>query len=155
MWLRASVSALHVLALGVGLGAVCVRGLRLRDLRRAPGDATPLRGLFTADSLWGLAAALWIVTGLLRAFAGLEKPSWFYLRNSFFWVKLGLFAAVFALEVLPMVTFIAWRRARAKGAAPWTTAPIARLVRLNDVQVALVVLIPFAAALMARGAWLF
>jgi uncharacterized membrane protein len=29
------------------------------------------------------------------------------------------------------------------------------LVRLNDLEVAIVVLIPFAAALMARGAWMF
>jgi len=28
-------------------------------------------------------------------------------------------------------------------------------VRINDVELALVVLIPFAAALMSRGAWLF
>jgi len=51
--------------------------------------------------------------------------------------------------------FVAWRRARATGATPWATAPIARLVRGNDIELALVVLIPFAAALMARGAWLF
>ena len=70
-------------------------------------------------------------------------------------MKLGLFATVFALEIVPMLTFIAWRRARAGGAAPWTTAPIGRLVRLNDAELALVVLIPFAAALMARGVWLF
>jgi len=155
MFLRASMAALHFLALGIGLGAVFVRGLRLRDLRRAPADAAPLRGLFAADSLWGVAAALWIVTGLLRAFAGLEKATTFYVRNGFFWVKMALFASVFALEILPMVTFIAWRRARGAGAAPWVTAPIARLVGINDVEIALVVLIPFAAALMARGAWLF
>jgi putative membrane protein len=155
MLLRAAVSALHVLALGIGLGAVFVRGLRLRDLRRAPGDAAPLPGLFAADVLWGAAAGLWIVTGLLRAFAGLEKATAFYVRNGFFWVKLALFAAVFALEIFPMLSFIAWRRARAKGAAPWATAPVARLVQLNDIELGLVLLIPFAAALMARGAWLF
>ena len=155
MLLRAFVASLHFLALGIGLGAVFVRGLRLRALVRAPADAAPLPGLFAADSLWGLAAGLWIVTGLLRAFAGLEKATAFYLRNGFFYVKLGLFAAVFALEIMPMLTFIAWRRARATGATPWATAPIGRLVRVNDIELALVVLIPFAAALMARGAWLF
>jgi putative membrane protein len=155
MLLRAFVASLHFLALGIGLGAVFVRGLRLRDLRRAPAEAAPLRGLFGADSLWGLAAALWIVTGLLRAFAGLEKASDFYLRNGFFYVKMALFAAVFALEIAPMLTFISWRRARAKGATPWTAAPIGRLVRINDLEIALVLLIPFAAALMSRGAWLF
>ena len=155
MLLRATVAALHILALGIGLGAVFVRGLRLRDLRRAPADAAPLRELFAADALWGAAAGLWIVTGLLRAFAGLEKATAFYVRNGFFYVKLGLFAAVFALEIAPMLTFIRWRQARARGAAPWTAAPLARLVRTNDAELVLVLLIPFAAALMARGVWLF
>lgn len=155
MVLRAVVAALHYLALGIGLGAVVVRGVRLRALGRTPTDAAQLPPLFRADSLWGLAAALWLGTGLLRAFAGLEKPTAFYLSNGFFYVKMALFLAVFALEIMPMVTFIAWRAARARGATPWASAPIARLVRLNDVEVGLVVLIPFTAALMARGAWLF
>jgi putative membrane protein len=155
MLLRSLLSYLHVLALGIGLGAVFVRGIRLRDLRRAPADPAPLRGLFGADALWGFAALLWIATGLVRAFAGLEKAAAFYARNGFFYVKLALFAAVFALEILPMLTFIRWRRARAAAAAPWATAPLGRLVRVNDVELALVLLIPFAAALMARGAWLF
>jgi putative membrane protein len=155
MFVRASVAALHYLALGVGLGAVFVRGLRLRDLRRTPADSAPLRELFVADALWGGAAALWIATGLLRAFAGLEKASAFYLRNGFFYVKMGLFATVFAVEIAPMLTFIAWRRARARGDSPWTTAPLGRLIGQNNTELALVLLIPFAAALMARGVWLF
>jgi len=53
------------------------------------------------------------------------------------------------------VTFIRWRAARRKGATPWTTAPLDRLIRFNDVEVGLVVIIVFAATLMARGAWLF
>ena len=36
MILRASLSALHVLALAIGFGAVFAWGRRLRDLRRAP-----------------------------------------------------------------------------------------------------------------------
>ena len=114
MLLRALMAALHFLALGIGLGAVFVRGLRLRDLRRRPADPGPLPELFGADALWGLSAALWIVTGLLRAFAGLEKATAFYVRNGFFYVKLSLFATVFALEIVPMLTFIAWRRARGR-----------------------------------------
>ena len=54
-----------------------------------------------------------------------------------------------------MLTFIAWRRARARGAAPWTAAPIAGWCGMNDAELVLVLLIPFAAALMARGVWLF
>ncbi len=90
MFARASLSALHVLALAVGFGAVFARGRRLRDLRRSPEDAGALGRLFQADSLWGVAALLWIATGLLRAFGRLEKTRDFYLRNGFFWVKMAL-----------------------------------------------------------------
>ena len=44
--------------------------------------------------MWGIAAALWLVTGLLRAFAGLEKGTGFYLASPLFWTKMGLFLLV-------------------------------------------------------------
>jgi putative membrane protein len=40
-----------------------------------------LNDVFTADSFWGIAALLWIVTGLWRAFGGLEKGSDYYLHT--------------------------------------------------------------------------
>lgn len=155
MILRALLSALHVLALAVGFSAVVARGRRLRDLRRSPQDAIALGRLFQADGFWGPAALLWISTGLLRAFGRFEKTPDFYLRNGFFWVKMALFGLVLALELRPMVTFIRWRAARARGGAPVAAANLGLLVALNDAEVALVLLIPFVAALMARGGWLF
>jgi putative membrane protein len=157
MLARASLSALHVLALGIGFGAVFARGRRLRDLRRTPDDAGVVARLLQADGLWGLAALLWIATGLLRVFGGLEKQPGFYLRNGFFWIKMALFALVFALEIRPMLTFARWRKARARGASPALGggAALSGLIAVNDAETAIVVVIPFAAALMARGAWLF
>jgi putative membrane protein len=152
---RILMAGFHYLALGVGLGSVVTRGLRLRDLRRDPADARALAGLLAADSLWGVAAGLWLVTGLVRLLAGLDKATIFYMRNGFFHLKMTLFLLVFALEILPMVTFIKWRAAARRGAVPVAATPLGRLVRINDVEVALVLLLPFVAALMARGAWLF
>jgi putative membrane protein len=139
----------------LGFGAVFARGRRLRDLGRSPEDARALGRLFQADSLWGLAALLWIATGLLRVFGRLEKTPDFYLRNGFFWVKMALFGLILALEILPMLTFIRWRAARSRGSAPAAGANLTILIALNDAEVAIVLLIPFVAALMARGAWLF
>ncbi len=155
MLLRALISALHVLALAFGFASIFARGRRLRELVRSPDDARALKGLFAADSVWGAAALLWIGTGLVRLFAGLDKTPAFYLRNGFFWVKMGLFLLVFALEILPMVTFVRWRLIRARGGDPLAGAPLGRLIALNDAEVALVLAIPLVAALMARGAWLF
>ena len=151
----ALLSALHLLALALGFGAVFERGRRLRDLRLSPHDSVSLGRLFQADALWGVAALLWIMTGLVRAFGRLEKSPDFYLRNGFFWVKMALFGIVFALEILPMITFIRWRVARSRGGAPAAGAKLALLIALNDAELAIVLLIPFVAALMARGAWLF
>ncbi len=145
-------SALHVLALGIGLGAVFVRGRALRGVVR--GDAHAVGTVLVADNFWGLAAGLWIVTGLARAFGGVEKSADFYLYNGFFWIKMGLFLLVFMLETAPMATFIQWRMVRRKGGSP-DTRKAAWLVRVNDAETVLVVLIPFVAAAMARGLWLF
>jgi len=105
--------------------------------------------------LGGVAAALWLLTGLARAFGHVEKAPEFYLRNGFFWIKMALCVSVVALEIWPMVTFIRWRSAR-RGSRPLSGFDrLSRLVFVDDVESALVVLIPFAAAAMARGLWLF
>jgi putative membrane protein len=75
-------------------------------------------------------------------------------RNGFFRVKLGLFAFVFALEFGPMMTFIRVRAAPKRGTA-LPAFPLDTYRRINTVEAALVMAIVFAAAFMARGAWLF
>ena len=142
----AIVSALHVLALGIGLPSVFFRGRALKG----PLDAEGLRRLFAADNAWGGAAVLWIGTGLLRAFGGLEKGAHFYLHSRLFWAKVALFATILALEAWPMVTFIRWRIQRGRGQAPDTSSAAVFAV-LNHVEMGLVVVIVFVASFMARG----
>jgi putative membrane protein len=145
----ALLSAVHALTLALGLGAVFMRG---RALAGRLDDAGWQR-LLAADNVWGVAAALWIASGLGRVFFGGKEPG-FYWHNGFFWVKLGLFALVFALEVKPMMTFIRVRSAQRRGTAlPRFSVEAYR--RINSIEVVLVVTIVFAAAFMARGAWLF
>ena len=142
----AIVSALHVLALALGLPSVYLRGRALKG----PLDRDGLRRLLAADTVWGIAAALWIATGLFRAFGGLEKGSQFYLQSPLFWTKMALFATVIILEIWPMVTFIRWRGALRRGETPDTSRARA-LYLVNHVEMGLVVLIVFVASFMARG----
>ena len=72
----------------------------------------------------------------------------------FFWIKLTLFAAVFVLELAPMVTFIRVRNARAKRTV-LPRFPLDTYRRINAAELALVITIVFMAAFMARGAWMF
>jgi putative membrane protein len=149
MVISALLSAIHVLTLALGLGAVFIRG---RALAR-PLDDAGWRRLLAADNLWGVAAGLWIASGLGRLFYGGKEPT-FYWHNGFFWVKLALFGLVFALELTPMMTFIRVRSAQKRGTAlPRFSVTAYR--RINQAEVVLVVAIVFVAAFMARGAWLF
>ena len=142
----AIVSALHVLALALGLSSIYLRGRALKGRL----DRDGLTRLFAADNVWGIAAGLWIVTGLLRAFGGLEKGSRFYLQSPLFWIKMALFVFVIILEIRPMVTFIGWRRARGRGHVP-DTSGARTLYLVNHIEMALVVVIVFVASFMARG----
>lgn len=144
--LSAIVSALHLLALAIGLPAVYLRGRALKG----PFDAAGFRRLFAADSLWGIAAGLWLATGLLRAFAGLEKGTAFYLSSRLFWLKMVLFGVIVLLEIAPMLAFIRWRIQLKRGQTPDTSRAHA-LYLVNHIQMALVVLMVFVAAFMARG----
>jgi putative membrane protein len=145
----ALLSAVHVLTLALGLGAVFMRG---RALAR-PFDEVQWQRLLAADNLWGAAAGLWIASGLGRVFFGGKEPS-FYWHNGFFWVKLALFGLVFALELTPMITFIRVRSARRRS-APLPRFSVEAYRRINSAELVLVVAIVFVAAFMARGAWLF
>jgi putative membrane protein len=149
MIVSALLSAVHVLTLALGLGAVFMCG---RALAR-PLDDAGWQQLLAADNAWGAAAGLWIASGLGRVFFGGKEPT-FYWHNGFFWVKLALFGLVFALELTPMMTFIRVRAARRRSTAlPRFSVEAYR--RINSVELVLVVAIVFAAAFMARGAWLF
>ena len=146
MMLRWLIASLHLLALPLGLGAVWARHRALR----AALDAEGLRRVFRADNLWGVAALLWIGTGLLRAFGGLEKGASYYLHDHVFYIKMSLFALILLLEIWPMATLIRWRIALGRGGSIDTTPALA-LARISRIQAGLIVLIVFAATALARG----
>src|SRR2546428_4445481 len=129
MTIRWLLAAFHLLALGVGLGAVWARGRAFQAQLDVPG----LRRVFYADTWWGVAALIWIGTGLVRAFGGFEKGSFYYLHNHYFWAKMGLLAAILVLEVGPMIALIRWRVAGGRGNVA-RTPPADRLARVRLVQ---------------------
>jgi putative membrane protein len=146
MMLRWTLAALHLLALGIGLGAVWVRARTLRGELDGRGLQRALR----ADAWWGAAALLWISTGLWRLLAGLEKSTGYYLQNHAFHAKMGLLVVILALEIWPVVTLTGWRRAVAAGkAVDLERAPA--IATISVVQTWFVVLMVFAATAMARG----
>jgi len=99
--LRLVLAWLHLLALGVGPAAVWGRARALRAWLRDPADDRAITRVFTADSWWGIAAIVWLVTGLWRLLASTEKSTSYYLGNHVFYGKMIMFATVLAIEFSP------------------------------------------------------
>lgn len=142
-WLLAS---LHLLALGVGMGAIWSRARWLR----APLEPAALRRVFAADAWWGIAALVWISTGLARLLMVTEKPIAYYMNSGAFVTKMALLGLVLALEVWPMATLIRWRIASGRG-VPVATERAGAFATISTVQLLLVIGMVLAATAMARG----
>lgn len=140
-------SVFHLFALALGLSGVFLRGRALRSLKK---DPAAVNEVLRADNLWGVAALLWLGTGLTRAFGPFEKGPGYYLHSGPFLVKMGLFGLVFALELWPMVTFIGWRVRQSRG-IPLDTSRAALFAQTNTIQLLATLAMPFFAAMMARG----
>lgn len=150
--MSAILSAVHIWAFALGLGGVFFRGYFLKLLRSHPeAQALHLKKVFLADNVWGVAALLWLVTGLLRAFAGYEKGTEFYLQSTLFWVKMALFAGIFIMEIYPMWTLIKWRLGKREHGFVVPAQTLSTLIRLNTAETHITLLIPLVAAFMARG----
>jgi putative membrane protein len=144
--LRWILASLHLLAFGIGLGAIWARAMSLSS----PSDAGSVRRALNADAWWGVAALVWLATGVPRVLLGSEKPTSYYLSNHVFWLKMALFGAILVLELGPIVALGRWRRAvRAGQGVDTSSAP--RLATISRVQVGLLLGMLLAATAMARG----
>ena len=146
MILRWLLAALHLVALAVGAGAILNRARAFSS----PLDGPALKRLFAADTLWGVAALLWVSTGLWRLFGETEKTVNFYTGSRAFWLKMAFFVAILALEVWPMLTLLRWRTQVRRG-EPLDTSRAMLFARISHVQLVLVIAMVFAATAMARG----
>ncbi|MGH7752604.1 MAG: DUF2214 family protein [Gemmatimonadales bacterium] len=144
--LRWLFAALHLIALGIGLGSIWARALALRGALNPEG----LKRVFYADNIWAVAGFLWLTTGVARAFLGFEKGADYYLHNYFFLAKVGCFLAIVALEIRPIVALMRWRMRLARGEVI-DTSPGPALARTSMVQAFLVLIMILLATAMARG----
>jgi putative membrane protein len=117
--------------------------------KRLPGAM--LQQLQALDRFYGIAAGLVIVTGVLLVFFGL-KGSAYYAHNPVFWTKMVLFVIVALISIAPTLAFLRLNSRRgADGSVALDDAEFGRIRSLLWAQVAVLVLIPLCAALMANG----
>lgn len=147
--LRITLASLHLLALSLGMMAVVLRGSALRE----PFTPSSLKRALRLDVIWGIAAVLWIVTGLWRVFGGTEKPAAYYMANHWFMAKMGCFVLIVLLETWPMVTLTRARAALRRGEdAAGIVVPVGRRIAvIGHVQATIALVMIFMAVAMARG----
>lgn len=146
MLIRWLLAAIHLLAFGFALASIL---RRTRGLRRCT-STEDLPMIFRADNGWGGSVVVLILTGVARAFGGFEKGADYYLHAPLFHVKMAALVLILVLEIVPMRALVRWRLAVSRGDVPdLTAAP--KYARIGVWQTALLVVMVFAAAGMARG----
>ncbi|CAN7231848.1 DUF2214 family protein [Pseudomonas solani] len=120
-------------------------------LFKLPLDLERARSLIRVDIAYGLSAGLVLATGLARVL-WYGKGTEYYLKNSLFHAKIGLFILVALLSALPTFVFLNWRNALNAGQVPQVSPKTAKLVIMAiRLELLLALVIPLLAALMARG----
>lgn len=137
---------LHYLGLMLSFGALGVEVFHLKPEM----SLTEAKRVAFADIVYGIAAVMILVTGILRVLY-FGKGSQYYLSNPFFHVKMGIFVVVGLLSLYPTVTFIFWFRDFQKNESPKLEAGKAKLLSsLIKAELLGFTLIPLFASIMAR-----
>lgn len=120
-------------------------------LFKTPLDLSRARSLMITDLAYGICAVLVLATGVARVL-WFGKGAAYYMGNSLFHAKVGLFVLVGLLSILPTLEFIKWRSAVKAGQVPEPSARQLRLVTWSiRLELLALLFIPLLAALMARG----
>jgi len=112
------------------------------------------RKLILVDGIYGAAAAIVLVVGLLRVFY-FEKGAAYYFSSHAYLTKFGLFILLAIISAIPTIEFMRWRKAVKAGRAPdIAAAKVLTLRKIIHWEMAGIVFILAAAALMAKGGWM-
>ena len=138
---------LHHLAAFTLVAAIAVEFMLIRmELSLATA-----RRLLITDAVLGASAGLVLIVGLLRVFY-FEKGATYYFSSHAFLTKLAVFVLIAVLSIIPTMEFLSWRKALKAGQVPQPDANKLKLVgRLIHAELAGIVIILLAAAMMARG----
>jgi putative membrane protein len=120
-------------------------------LFRPPLSVAQAQRLRRTDNLYGAAAGVVLVVGMLRV-AFFEKGPGYYWHDAFFLIKLAAFLLAGLISIYPTIVFISWRTGLKAGNAPQVAAGSLRAVRMClMLELTAIVVILLCAPLMARG----
>ena len=132
----------------IALGGILMAELVLYRQDITLGQARLLQRL---DLHYLLAAMLALGSGLARVL-WFEKSTSYYLDNPVFWVKMGVFLIIALLSVIPTVHYLRWSPRLKQGHKPEIADKQFKTIkRYLIVELALLMVMPLLAVLMARG----
>jgi putative membrane protein len=144
---QAIAAYLHFLSIFVLFALLSIEHLQFK----LPLDLARARKLIIVDMAYGLTAGVVLATGVARAI-WFDKGSAYYLSNSLFHAKVGVFVLVALLSILPTFVFLNWRNQLKAGQVPRVSPRQAKLViMVIRLELLLLLIIPLLAVLMARG----
>ena len=104
-----------------------------------------------ADRVYGIAAILLLIFGLLRVFY-FDKGVDYYFSNAFFLIKIGVFVLVGLMSLYPTVIYLRWNAELKQNIAPdLSTRQVHLLRRIIHTELVGILAVLLCAALMARG----
>ncbi len=136
------VNAVHYLGFALMMSALVLE----MNLFKPQVSGAVARKLARADALYGISALAVLATGLLRLFV-YGKPVSYYGHNFLFHIKVTLFLVAILISIFAAIKFIRQRSARDDEKVIYPGV-IGVLIK---VELALLVIIPFLAVMMAHG----
>jgi putative membrane protein len=152
MFLSALMAFIHHLAAFTLVGALVFEVAAFKP----PLTVAQARRIQRADLIFGAAASVLLVVGLLRV-VYFEKGPAYYFTNAFFLTKLTAFIVAGLISIYPTVLFLSWSRALKAGATEGLLTPAVPPEKIRRVRMCLmleltaIVVILFCAPFMARG----
>jgi putative membrane protein len=147
MYASALMAFLHHVAAFSLVGALAVEVV----LFKLPLTAVQARRIQRADQIFGAAATMLLIVGLLRV-VYFEKGAGYYFANGFFLAKFTLFIVAGLISIYPTMLFISWNRDLKQGQVP-TIAPqaVTRARMCIMLELTAILGILLCAPFMARG----
>ena len=145
LW-SALVAGLHYLGV---MGLAATLSIEILTLKGMVSESALAR-LTRVDLFYGLSALLVLVTGVARVI-WFGKGAHYYLHNWIFQLKVGIFIVVGLWSILPTLRFIRWRKAFSDNAVLPQEEQFCAMRKVVFSELHLLAILPFLAALMARG----
>jgi len=115
-------------------------------------NAAVVRRLGRVDRLYLISAVALLAAGIARTVWGVKGFGW-YWSQPLMHLKLTAFVVIGLLSIKPTLLYIRWRKALDRDGSLPAAADIRTARRFVMIQAHLLMLVPLAATLLARGVW--